>query len=92
MQSVQYTVRDVPPEVDKALRRKAQRAGKSLNAVAREALAGGRRGGGDGDQPDRERLHQAADIARRRAALDPADRDDAAGHRRAKIFGVSSSA
>jgi predicted alpha-1,6-mannanase (GH76 family) len=35
---VQYTVRDVPAYVDKALRRKAQQARKSLNAVVRDAL------------------------------------------------------
>ncbi len=34
----QYTVRDVPPEVDAALRRKARQEGKSLNRILREAL------------------------------------------------------
>ena len=35
---VQYTVRDVPPTVDAALRRRARREGKSLNRLLREAL------------------------------------------------------
>ena len=36
--SVQYTVRSIPAHIDKALRRKAQTGGKSLNQVLREAL------------------------------------------------------
>src|SRR5262245_37075072 len=36
--TVQYTVRSVPAYVDKALRRKAQQARKSLNEVLRDAL------------------------------------------------------
>ena len=37
----QYTLRNIPLEVDKALRQKAKREGKSLNQVAVEALARG---------------------------------------------------
>ena len=36
--SVQYTVRSIPAHIDRALRRKAQTGGKSLNQVLREAL------------------------------------------------------
>jgi hypothetical protein len=36
--TVQYTVRSVPPHIDKALRRKAQEGRKSLNEVLRDAL------------------------------------------------------
>jgi ribbon-helix-helix CopG family protein len=36
--TVQYTVRSVPANVDKALRRKADKEGKSLNEVLRDAL------------------------------------------------------
>ena len=36
--AVQYTLRNVPPVVDRALRRKAAREAKSLNEVALEAL------------------------------------------------------
>jgi hypothetical protein len=36
--AVQYTVRSVPPHIDKALRRKAQEGRKSLNEVLRDAL------------------------------------------------------
>jgi hypothetical protein len=36
--AVQYTVRDVPSEVDAALRRKARQEGKSLNRILRGAL------------------------------------------------------
>lgn len=38
---MQYTLRDVPPEVDRALRAKAKREGRSLASVALEALARG---------------------------------------------------
>lgn len=40
-QKVQYTIREVPSAVDQALREKARRLGRSLNSVAREALAQG---------------------------------------------------
>lgn len=43
--TVQYTVRDVPAHVDRALRRRAVEEGKSLGRVLREALA--REAGGD---------------------------------------------
>jgi plasmid stability protein len=36
---VQYTVRDVPAHVDRALRRRASEEGKSLNQLLRDALA-----------------------------------------------------
>lgn len=35
---MQYTVRDVPPKVDEALRRRARKEGKSLNRFLRDAL------------------------------------------------------
>ncbi|MEX2213114.1 MAG: hypothetical protein WD768_03235 [Phycisphaeraceae bacterium] len=35
---MQYTIRNVPRQIDRALRRKAKAEGKSLNAVAIEAL------------------------------------------------------
>lgn len=38
---VQYTLRQIPRELDAALRRKAKREGKSLNQVALEALTRG---------------------------------------------------
>jgi hypothetical protein len=38
---MQYTLRKVPREIDKALRKKAKDEGKSLNQVALEALARG---------------------------------------------------
>lgn len=38
---MQYTIRRVPGQVDAALRRRAQRRGRSLNDVALEALAQG---------------------------------------------------
>jgi hypothetical protein len=38
---MQYTLRQVPREVDSALRRKAKQEGKSLNEVALEALSRG---------------------------------------------------
>jgi hypothetical protein len=38
---MQYTLRKIPREVDRALRQKAKKEGKSLNQVAVEALARG---------------------------------------------------
>jgi hypothetical protein len=38
---MQYTIRNVPETLDKALRRTARERGKSLNEVAVEALARG---------------------------------------------------
>ena len=37
--SIQYTIRGVPPEVDRALRQKATRRKQSLNRVILEELA-----------------------------------------------------
>lgn len=39
--AVQYTLRNVPPAVDRALRARAKRLDKSLNEVALDALARG---------------------------------------------------
>ena len=41
MKAMQYTLRGVPSNIDRAARRRAQQEGKSLNAVAMEALARG---------------------------------------------------
>lgn len=38
---MQYTLRNIPKEVDQALRRRAQRQGRSLNEIALEALSMG---------------------------------------------------
>jgi hypothetical protein len=40
-EAIQYTLRNVPPVLDRALRRRAKRLSKSLNEVALEALARG---------------------------------------------------
>ena len=55
---MQYTLRNVPDYVDAALRRTAQRQGKSLNEVAVQALANGA-GLSDSPRPRRS----LADIA-----------------------------
>ena len=47
-----YTLRNLPPLLDAELRRRARAEGKSLNAVAIEALA---RGMGFGEMPLRQR-------------------------------------
>jgi len=39
--AVQYTIRNVPASVDRALRRRAKELGLSVNRVALEALAAG---------------------------------------------------
>ena len=51
---MQYTLRNVPAELDKALRARAQREGKSLNEITLEALC--RDAGLSGDQPKRRDL------------------------------------
>ena len=38
MKKLQYTIRDIPPAVDRVIRKRAQRAGKSFNATVVEAL------------------------------------------------------
>jgi plasmid stability protein len=35
---MQYTIRNIPPELDRALKARARRSGKSVNQVAIEAL------------------------------------------------------
>jgi len=49
---MQYTLRNIPPAVDSALRRRARAEGKSLNALAIEALI---RGVGLGETAVRQR-------------------------------------
>jgi hypothetical protein len=41
MRPAQYTIRRVPPAVDRALRERARRIGRSLNEVAVQALTQG---------------------------------------------------
>lgn len=55
---MQYTLRDVPSPVDAELRRRARTEGKSLNAVAIEALI---RGAGLSEAP--VRMRDLSDIA-----------------------------
>jgi hypothetical protein len=40
-EAIQYTLRNVPPALDRALRRRAKQLSKSLNVVALEALTRG---------------------------------------------------
>jgi hypothetical protein len=46
--ALQYTIRNIPKQVDKALRRRAKEERKSLNEVALEALS---RSAGTAEQP-----------------------------------------
>ena len=39
MSCMQYTIRNVPPDLDRAIKARAKRLGKSVNEVALEALA-----------------------------------------------------
>lgn len=41
MKRLQYTIRQVPPLLDRQLRKRARREGKSINVVAVEAMARG---------------------------------------------------
>lgn len=49
---MQYTIRGIPPEIDKALRRRARESGKSLNQTAIDVL---REGAGVGSTPRKRR-------------------------------------
>lgn len=51
---MQYTIRDVSPAVDAALRRRARASARSLNSVVLDALAKG--AGLDGTRPRRRNL------------------------------------
>jgi len=67
---MQYTIRNVPEIIDKALRRRAREQGKSLNEMAIEALA---RGAGLGESRGRQRdLHDIAGTWRRDRAFESA--------------------
>ncbi len=50
MKSIQYTIRDLEPEVDRVLRHRAREEGKSLNMIVKEAL---RHGAGLAETPVR---------------------------------------
>lgn len=39
MSKIQYTIRNIPPEVDRTLRARARKSGKSFNSVVVESLA-----------------------------------------------------
>ncbi len=39
MKSIQYTLRNIPPEVDRTLRARARKSGRSFNAVVVDSLA-----------------------------------------------------
>ncbi len=41
MTTLQYTIRNIPPVVDKAIRKRAQQTGKSFNQTAVEVLTQG---------------------------------------------------
>lgn len=52
MDSIQYTIRAVPPRVDQVLRKQARATGKSLNTVAIEALTKATGASSDADFDD----------------------------------------
>jgi hypothetical protein len=39
MQKIQYTIRNIPPQVDKALKKRAKQSGKSFNQTVIELLS-----------------------------------------------------
>ena len=72
-QCMQYTLRNIPPVLDRMLRRKAREDGTSLNEVALDALA---RGAGVTDTAVRHRkLHDLAGAWENDAQFDAAIRD-----------------
>ena len=67
---MQYTIRNVPRNLDEALRRAARQQGKSLNEVTVETLA---RGAGIGEERGRQRdLGDIAGTWRKDPAFDSA--------------------
>ena len=67
---MQYTIRDVPDNLDKALRRTAREQGKSLNEVVVQTLA---RGAGITEERSRQRdLGDIAGTWRKDPAFDSA--------------------
>ena len=60
---MQYTIRNIPKEVDRALRRKAKERGVSLNQVLVEALAYGLGVSSNGDNHGRRKYRDLSDIA-----------------------------
>ncbi len=66
---MQYTIRDIPPAVDAALRRRARATGASLNRVANDALA---EGAGVACERRRRDLSDIAGTWRRDRATDTA--------------------
>ena len=62
MKKVQYTIRNIPQALDKALRNRSAREGKSLNSVVVEALTLQTLGGTDAQKACKDifnRLHGA---------------------------------
>ena len=55
---MQYTVRNIPKNLDEELRRRARREGKSLNAVALEAMTRGA-----GQAAEEVRFRDVSDLA-----------------------------
>jgi hypothetical protein len=62
---VQYTLRNIPPNVDRALRRKAKESGTSFNQVAVEALT---RGAGEAVRPQRDFSFIVGSLPKKEAA------------------------
>ena len=70
---MQYTLRNISPALDRALRRRAREQGASLNTVALEALA---RGAGVADDAVPQRtLHDLAGMWQEDATFDEALRE-----------------
>lgn len=64
--AIQYTLRNIPPDVDKALRRRAKISGRSFNQVALEALA---TGAGQEIRPKRDFSEVIGSLSEREASL-----------------------
>ncbi len=60
----QYTIRYIPLQVDRVLRRRAKEAGKSFNQVALEALASG---AGESLRPQRDFTGIVGSLSKREA-------------------------
>ena len=69
---MQYTIRDIPPQLDVELRERARRENKSLNSVAIEAMAAGLGLSGTGAEAPRRSLDDVAGTWRKDAAVERA--------------------
>lgn len=63
--ALQYTIRRIPPRVDRVLRKRCRQTGKSFNEVALEAIAAG---AGEKVRPERDFSEVIGSLSKKEAA------------------------